>query len=132
LKFVLAIDYDGTLFHGTWDVRGDPIIPVIEQAKRFAAHPGCDVILWTCREEVLLVEAVERCAEIGLTFDAVNMNTDETLVWNRLTFGRLGQTCGRKIYADLYVDDKSPGSVEHFLGLDPEEEWLKVKDRNRQ
>lgn len=130
MRFVLAIDYDGTLFEGTWDFRGSPIIPVIEQAKRFADHPGCDVILWTCREEILLVEAIERCAKIGLHFDAVNMNTDETLIWNRRTFGRIGNTCGRKVFADLYVDDKSPGSIEHFLTLDPEVEWQKVKARN--
>ena len=130
MKFVLAVDYDGTLFEGTWNSRGSPIIPVIEQAKRFSEHPGCDVILWTCREEVLLVEAIERCAEIGLKFDAVNMNTDETLIWNKRLFGRVGQTCGRKIFADLYVDDRAPGSIEYFLTLDPDVEWQKVRARN--
>lgn len=126
MKFVLAMDYDGTLFDGEWNSFGSPLIAVIEQAKRFAAHPGCDVILWTCREERLLVEAIDRCGEVGLFFDAVNMNTDETLEWNRRTFGRLGNTCGRKVYANLYVDDRAPGSIDHFLSLDPDEEWQKI------
>ena len=130
MKFVVCVDYDGTLFQGSWDSHGDPIIPVIEQARRFSNHPGCDLILWTCREESLLVEAIQRCEEMGIRFHAVNMNTNESLEWSRKTFGRVGCTAGRKVFADLYVDDKSPGSIDHFLALDPEVEWQKVKDRN--
>jgi hypothetical protein len=35
----------------------------------------------------------------------------------------------RKIYADLYVDDKSPGSIDHFLELDPKEECKKSSEK---
>jgi hypothetical protein len=129
MNLVIAVDYDGTLFTGSWDSVGEPIWPVIVQANRFCEHPRCEVILWTCREERLLAEAIKRCDEVGLRFDAVNMNTDETLKWNLFNFGRQGHTSGRKVYADLYVDDKSPGSIEHFLTLDPDAEWQKVKDR---
>lgn len=132
MKFVLAIDFDGTLFHGTWNVDGEPNVPVISQTKRFCDHPGCEVILWTCREERLLVDAISRCEGVGLQFDAINMNASETLLWNSLMFGRQGNTSGRKVFADLYVDDKSPGSIDHYLSLDPESEWDKVKDRNVQ
>lgn len=131
MNFVLAIDYDGTIIEGSWDHRGGIRMDVVAKAKEFCDHPHCDVILWTCREEKLLVEAIDLCEQNGLTFEAVNMNTDETLTWNKMTFGRLGATCGRKIFADLYVDDKSPGSIEHFLTLDPEKEWRKVESRNK-
>jgi hypothetical protein len=129
MNFVLAVDFDGTLFTGTWNVRGEPVMPVILQTKRFCNHPHCEVILWTCREEVFLTEAIERCGEHGLVFDAVNSSTMESLRWNQLNFGRLGQTSMRKAYADLYVDDKSPGSIEYFLTLDPDTEWGKVRNR---
>lgn len=127
MKFIVALDYDGTLFEGSWRDHGDPIMPVVQQALRFCAHPDCDVILWTCREERLLVEAIERCEELGLKFNAVNTNTQEIFDWNQKNFGRQGGTAGRKIYADLYVDDKAPGSIEYFLTLDPEEEFQKLK-----
>jgi hypothetical protein len=131
MKFVIALDYDGTIIEGSWDHRGAIRQDVVAKAREFCDHPNCDVILWTCREEKLLVEAIDLCEKNGLTFEAVNMNTEETLTWNRQTFGRLGPTCGRKIFADLYVDDKSPGSIEHFLTLDPEKEWRKVESRNQ-
>ena len=129
VNFVLAIDYDDTLFLGGWDVPGTPNHPVLAQAKRFCEHPCCEVILWTCREERLLVAAIDKCEEYGLRFDAVNMNTREALQWNVKQFGRHGPAIGRKVYADLYVDDKSPGSIEHFLSLDPNVEWNKVRSR---
>lgn len=129
MNFVLAVDYDETLFSGGWNIVGGPIMPVILQTVRFCRHPRCEVILWTCREEKLLADAISRCLEHGIAFDAVNMNTTETIKWNQFTFGRQGNTSGRKVYADLYVDDKSPGSIDYFLTLDPELEWQKVKGR---
>jgi|GEM_PF-959439 len=131
MRFVLSLDYDGTLIYGTWNTRRVPRMDVVAKTLEFCKHPFCDVILWTCREESLLVEAIQHCESLGLKFDAVNMNTDESLSWSRKKFGRVGHTCGRKIYADLYVDDRSPGSIEHFLTLDPETEWCKVKARNK-
>ena len=129
MKFILAIDYDGTLFEGSWNDHGVPVMAVVRQALRFCSHPDCDVILWTCREEKLLVEAIERCEALGLKFSAVNANTQEIFDWNTKNFGRQGPSAGRKVYADLYVDDKSPGSIEYFMTLDPEEEFQKLKSK---
>ena len=38
---------------------------------------GNKLILWTCREGVLLAQAVDWCRTQGLTFDAVNDNLEE-------------------------------------------------------
>ena len=130
-RFVLSIYFDGTLIDGNWDIKGTPRLDVVAKTKEFCDHPNCDVILWTCREEFLLAEAIERCESWGLKFAAVNTNTFESLNWSLKHFGRLGATCGRKIFADIYVDDKSPGSIEYFLKLDPETEWRKIEDKKR-
>jgi len=74
--------------------------------------------LWTCRDGGTLQEAIERCKEYGLTFDAVNSNppSQTSYLRNQLEKGNVFST--RKIYADLYVDDKSPGSIDFFLKID--------------
>ena len=125
MKFILAIDYDGTLFDSDLRHNNGPHIAVVQQTLRFCNHPGCDVILWTCREGVLLAEAVKMCEQFDIIFDAVNTNSQETIEFNQNYFGRQGDTCGRKIFADLYVDDRAPGSIEYFLKLDPEVEFQK-------
>ena len=60
---------------------------------------GDAIILWTCRSGKRLSEAVQRCRRNGLTFNAVNENMPETIK-------RLGHN-PRKIYADIYIDDKA-------------------------
>lgn len=57
------------------------------------------IILWTCRCGRKLEQAVQWCEEFGLEFDKVNRNTDEILE-------KYGSD-SRKIYADVYIDDKA-------------------------
>ena len=35
----------------------------------------------------------------------------------------------RKIYADIYVDDKAPGSIDYFLKIDVQKTCDSFKDR---
>jgi len=119
MPFILAIDYDGTLFKGSYPDKGDPQIDVVEKAKQFK-NSGAEVILWTCRDSISLQEAIDRCKEEGLVFDAVNTNSISQVRYmsEKLKNGEVFAT--KKIFADLYVDDKSPGSIEFFLGIDVE------------
>jgi hypothetical protein len=59
------------------------------------------MIMWTCRVDDRLKEAVSWCATQGLWFDYVNENPPEQTVY----FG----TDPRKIYADVYIDDRARG-----------------------
>jgi hypothetical protein len=94
----IAIDFDGCLCENKWPDIGEPNMPVFERAKQEQAN-GAKLILWTCRENKRLEDAVEWCAKHGLIFDAVNANTPEN---NEL----YGNDC-RKIGADEYWDDKA-------------------------
>lgn len=90
---IIAVDFDGTLaYHG----RPNSLL-----FERLIAERQCGnrVVLWTTREGPRLREAVEFCKKNGLYFDAVNRNVPEAL--------RLLGHDSRKIYADLYIDDKS-------------------------
>lgn len=126
--FTLAVDYDGTLFEGMYPEIGEPRPDVIAKTKEFIAA-GAEVALWTCREGKSLREAIRRCKEQGLEFISFNDNTPAQKEYNRRN-QMLGEDAfaQRKIYADLYVDDKAPGSIDFFLKLDVAKTMKKFED----
>lgn len=95
---VLAIDFDGTLCENKFPEIGEPIQPMIDWCKHMKAE-GNKLILWTCREDALLLRAVFWCFERGLLFDAYNANLEERIA----EYG----TDPRKIGADFYIDDRN-------------------------
>lgn len=102
LPYIVAVDFDGTLVDDAYPEIGEPhkeIIAALIQIRRL----GFKVILWTNRTLVknrdYLEEAVEFCKSQGLEFDAINENLPEAVA----LFGE----DTRKIYADLYIDDKA-------------------------
>lgn len=104
---IIAVDFDGTLFRTDYPAIIEPNLPIIEKCKELRRH-GNRIILWTCREENALVDAVFACAEYGLEFDAINDNLqDGKEFW-----------CNnpRKVYADIYLDDHNV-NLKTFLKL---------------
>lgn len=125
MKYIVAMDYDGTLFEGGWPDIGSPNSSVIKQAKAFQ-KAGASIVLWTCREGNSLKEALERTSSEGLFFDAINESCPSQKEYQDAMIKSNGEIFGsRKIYADIYVDDRAHGSIDHFLQLDPEEECEK-------
>ena len=93
---IIAVDFDGTLCEAKWPDIGEPNEELItyllaEQAK------GAKLILWTCRTEEKLQQAIDWCKEHGLVFDATNENVPEIVE----AFD--GES--RKIFANEYIDD---------------------------
>ena len=95
---IIAVDFDGTLCENKYPNIGEPNEELINYLKRRRAE-GDKIILWTCRSTDLLREAVLWCYSYGLVFDAVNENLPEIIE----SFG----SDTRKIFADIYIDDKS-------------------------
>ena len=95
---IIAVDFDGTLCSDCYPDIGKPNLPLIELLKALKIE-GCRIVLWTCRCGRELEQAVQWCEEFGLEFDKVNRNTDEILE-------KYGSD-SRKIYADVYIDDKA-------------------------
>ena len=101
----VAVDFDGTLFtDDRFPEVGDPIPTIIDYVKYLKENQGCELILWTNREGQLLEDALAKCAEYGLEFDAVNAN----MQWR---IDKYGSDC-RKVGADLYIDDKSLNPID--------------------
>ena len=108
----VAVDFDGTLCADAFPDVGAPNRAVIDYVKRLAAD-GSKIILYTSRENgtrKLLDEAVAFCKAQEIPLYAVNENPGNP---HAAKIG-LKPSDGRKVYADLYIDDKAinPAEIE--------------------
>ena len=104
---IIAVDFDGTLVEDRYPEIGEIRLAMWKSIMQ-AKEDGCKIILWTCRTDEYLTAAVEFCERHGLLFDAVNDNLPET----KATYG--GNT--RKVFADLYIDDRN-GALSYKSGF---------------
>lgn len=109
---IYAVDFDGTLCESQWPGIGAPNTKLIEHLIK-RQKEGAKIILWTCRIEERLQEAVDWCAERGLVFDAVNDNLPENVE-------KYGNNC-RKIWATCYIDDLAVDKEKYGLPFHPEQ-----------
>lgn len=100
-KLVIAIDFDGTIVEDAYPKVGKARIFAFETMKRLQ-EDGHRLILWTYRSGSKLDDAVQFCKENGITFYAVNQSFPEEQYDNSVS---------RKIYADIYIDDRNIGGV---------------------
>lgn len=98
LPKIVAVDFDGTLVSDKFPDIGEPNKPLISLMRAVQAL-DVRVILWTCRTGEMLDAAVDMLEGQGLVCDAVNENLPEV----QALYG--GDT--RKVFADLYIDDKA-------------------------
>lgn len=100
LPKIYAVDFDGTLIdNGFPNITSDTVtnIDLINKLKE-EKNKGTKLILWTNRTDSALIDAVAHCKLYGLEFDAINDNIREV---------KDAGLDPRKIYADLYIDDKA-------------------------
>ncbi len=90
---IIAVDFDETL-----QIAGKPNIPLFRSLIS-KQKQGNAIILNTCRQGKRLDEAVAFCLKNGLKFNAINGNIPQII-------RRFGYD-PRKIYADMYIDDKA-------------------------
>lgn len=109
---IIAVDFDGTLCTDSYPDIGFPNFPLINLLKELKKEDK-QIVLWTCRCGEKLMEAERWCKSLGLEFDAINENLPRI----KQEYG----TDSRKIYADVYIDDKS------CFPWKSENEWRKIK-----
>lgn len=97
----IAVDFDGTIVEHKYPRIGKELPFAIHTLKALK-QKGHNLILWTYRTGTELEEAVEFCREKGLEFYAVNRNYPEE---------KLEENIGRKINADLFIDDRNIGGM---------------------
>ena len=115
-QLTIAVDFDGTIVEHQYPKIGNEI-PFATETLRALQKKGHKLILWTYRTQKELDEAVEFCREKGVEFYAVNKNYPEE---------KLNDNTGRKILADLYIDDRNYGGMPKWIdiyhSLHPEEQ----------
>ena len=90
---IIAVDFDGTLC-----LDGKPNITLIRSLMQRQKMRD-EIVLWTCREGKTLMEAVSFLRKYGFVPNSVNCNT-------RTAIQKMGHD-SRKVYADVYLDDKN-------------------------
>lgn len=90
---IIAVDFDGTLMINKQPNHG--LIAMLQDRQM----RGDIVILWTCRERESLCEAVRFLAANGFRPNYINQNAPQGIK-------QLGHD-SRKVFADLYIDDKN-------------------------
>jgi len=94
---IIAVDFDGTIVKHKYPAIGKEIPYAIETLK-LLQEKGHKLILWTYRYGKELEKAVNFCEKRGLIFHAINNNFEEE---------EFDSTYSRKIYADIYIDDRN-------------------------
>ncbi len=99
-KMVIAVDFDGTIVEHKYPEIGRTRLFAFETLKQLEKQ-GHQLILWTYRAGKELEAAVEFCKENGIEFYAVNKNYPDEIFEETAV--------SRKIYADIYIDDRNIG-----------------------
>ncbi len=95
----IAVDFDGTIVEHQYPKIGKTRAFAFETLKALQKQEH-DLILWTYRAGEDLDKAVKFCKENGIDFFAINSSYPEEIMDN---------TISRKIYADIYIDDRNIG-----------------------
>lgn len=114
-KLIIAVDFDGCICQHMYPDIGREMPGAFSTLKKFIAA-GDRLILWTCRMPGHGLEAaIEWCKDNGVEFEEHNNNVQDH-----------DYAKSRKIYADLYIDDRVVGG---FPGWDViEKEVSKLRE----
>lgn len=123
-KFVIAIDFDGTIVENKYPMIGKLKDGVREAINKLVTQDNCEVIIWTCREGDFLKDVVFFLTENSIPYHYLNDNCD----WAKKEF-YYNANC-RKVFADLYIDDKAIFSDIDWNKI--YDEIIKIKNSSKQ
>lgn len=106
-KPILAIDFDDVIadYSAGWQgerVYGEPIAATVEKLRCLKKR-GWRILIWTCRSESEYEDLIAYLNRWGIPFDSLNEQIESF-------------TNSRKVYADIYLDDRG-------FRFDPDNPW---------
>jgi hydroxymethylpyrimidine pyrophosphatase-like HAD family hydrolase len=104
---IIAVDFDGTIVEHQFPDIGEEI-PHAFKTLNSLHDLGHTLILWTYRSGRELEKAVKFCKKNGVEFDAINNNFQEEIH---------DPSVSRKIYADIYIDDRNILGIPDWLTI---------------
>ena len=111
---ILAIDFDGTIVEDQFPGIGK-MVPGAKEAINELYAMGYEIIIWTSRTHIRMLEAVEWLAKNGIKYHRINESSPANL-------RMYGNVDSRKIFADMYIDDR---------GLHPLPPWPEIMETVR-
>lgn len=105
---IVAIDFDGTLHDAEYPNIGKPVPGAVE-ALQGIHEDGHYIILWTCRQGQLLVDAINWMLDNSIPFHRINDNA-------HFNTERYGDN-SRKVYAHVYIDDKGISGIPDWTAV---------------
>ena len=103
----IAVDFDGTIVEHRYPRIGK-VMPFAFSTLKALQKEKHEIILWTYRAGKELEEAVEFCRDNGVEFYAINNNYPEEIFSHNIS---------RKIYADIYIDDRNIGGFPGWSAI---------------
>ena len=100
---IIAVDFDGTIVENRYPDIGDER-PFATDTLKMLIKDKHQLILWSCREDKLLDDAVAWCRERGEELWAINKDYPEEDMTKNYHFSR-------KIKADMFIDDRQVGGL---------------------
>ena len=92
-NFCIAIDFDGTIVEDNF-----PDSPKLKKGAKeiinYFKDMGCDICIWTCRDLWFATEVKSFLEVNEIKYDSINAGAEVYIH-------------SRKIFADVYIDDKS-------------------------
>lgn len=110
-KKVVAVDFDGTIVENAYPKVGKPKWNVIEKLRKWHEE-GHTIVIWTCRSNQTLLDAIQFLCENKVPYDYFNEYPLNS--WGDWT---------RKIFAHIYLDDRAL-NVADIDNFDLESETL--------
>lgn len=95
---IIAIDFDGTIVEDRYPEIGKLIGGAREVINKLYDE-GYEIIIWSCRARVGKARAIEFLAKNGIKYHRFNESSPANLK-------QYNNVDTRKVYADLYIDDK--------------------------
>lgn len=94
-KYVIAVDFDGTIVQHRYPEIGDTIDGALEGLSQLAMD-GHYIVIWTCRVGKELLDVKNWLDSNGVIYDSINRNA-----------GCVNFPTGPKIYYDILIDDRA-------------------------
>jgi hypothetical protein len=107
---VIAIDFDGTIAEHTYPECGK-IKPHAKEVINRLYNAGHEIIIWTCRWDHPMELCRQFLAEHGIKYHKLNEHVDWAI--------EMFKNDTRKIFADVYIDDRQLGGIPDC--------WLKIE-----
>ncbi len=112
---IIAIDFDGTIVEDCFPEVGK-MIPGAKEVINELYAEGNKIIIWTSRSGIALARAIEWLVKSGIRYHHINESCPDNLK-------EYGGKDTRKVFADIYIDDKG------LINLPPD--WYEIREMIR-